>query len=105
MLSSADTDLVRRDPLIPGLATLLDPDAFVTVLRRSLPEADLGTAQITYIRYKPRMNCLVAYQLEVGEAVVDIYAKAQGQDIKVKLRKALKRASVPGPPRSRTNHS
>ncbi len=42
MISSADLDIVRRDPGLPGLATLLDPDPFVAALRASLPEVDLG---------------------------------------------------------------
>jgi len=33
MLSSADYDLVRRDPDVPGLAVVLDPDAFFAALR------------------------------------------------------------------------
>lgn len=97
MLLPADLDLVRRDTALPGLATLLDPDAFVAALRPSLPEACIERAQITYIRYKPGMNCLVAYQFEAAGGVVEVYAKAHGPDAKVKLRKAHKWSSVPGP--------
>ena len=62
MLSTLDNDLVHRDPDIPGLATVLDPEAFVSELRRVAPQADLRTAQITYRRYKPRAFCRVAYR-------------------------------------------
>jgi Phosphotransferase enzyme family len=97
VLSPHEADLVRRDPALPGLAIVLDPEAFVAALRQSLPEANLGTAQITYVRYKPGMNCLVGYQLEVAGAVVELYAKAHGSDAAVKLQKARKRPSSPGP--------
>lgn len=96
MLSPPDADLVRLDPALPGLATLLDPDAFVTALRSSLSEADLGTAQSTYVRYKPGMNCLVAYRLKVAGATVELYAKAYRPNAEVKLRKARGRSSIPG---------
>jgi Phosphotransferase enzyme family len=97
VLSPHDADLVRRDPALPGLAILLDPEAFVAALRQSLPEANLGTAHITYVRYKPGMNCLVGCQLEVAGAVVEVYAKAHGPDAAVKLRNAHKRPGLPGP--------
>jgi aminoglycoside phosphotransferase (APT) family kinase protein len=97
MLSPSDADLIRREPALPGLATLLDTEAFVTALRRSLPEAELGAAQITYIRYKPGMNCLVAYRLEAAGAPVEVYAKTYGPDAEVQLQNARQRSSVSGP--------
>ncbi len=97
VLSPHDADLVRRDPALPGLATILDPAAVVAVLRQSQPEADLGTARITYVRYKPGTNCLAAYQLKVAGVIVDLYAKAYGPEAEVKLRNSRKWPSVPGP--------
>lgn len=76
MLSRSDADIVKRDTAIPGLATLLDPDAFVHRLRASMPEAELGEARSIYVRYKPRKDFLVAYQLEVAGVMQAIYAKA-----------------------------
>ena len=76
MLSSADADLVRRDPLIPGLALALDPDAFVAALRSAAPEVDLRAAHITYVRYKPLAHCRVAYRLDVAGVVVDLDVRA-----------------------------
>lgn len=98
LLSPADADIARRDTAVTGLATLLDPDAFVAALHRSAPYADLGTAQIRYVRYKPGMNCLVAYQLEVAGAEVEVYAKAYRLDAEVKLRKSLGRSPFPEGP-------
>ena len=76
MLSSAETDLVRRDPAIPGLAMVLDPDSFATALRRATPEADLRTAHITYRRYKPQAFCRVAYQLNVAGEELELDVRA-----------------------------
>ena len=88
MLSPLDADLVRRDPALPGLGIVLDPEALVDVLRRSLPEADLGSVRATYVKYKPGTNCLAGYQLTVAGTVVDVYAKAYGVNASKKLQKA-----------------
>jgi hypothetical protein len=97
MLSSADAALVRRDPALPGLATVLDPDALVAALSRLLPAADLGPARSTYVRYKSGANCLVAYRIELAGVEVDVHAKAHRPDAEDKLRKARERPARPGP--------
>src|SRR2546426_12564518 len=76
MLSPPEAELVRRDHAIPGLDMVLDPDAFVTALRRAAPEADLRTAQITYQRYKPQNFCRIAYRLDVAGAELDLDVRA-----------------------------
>ena len=76
MLSKAEAGIVQRDPAVPGLSTVLDADAFADALRRRLPAADLREARITYIRYKPRTNCLVGYRLEFADWTVAATAKA-----------------------------
>src|SRR5206468_3047325 len=76
MLSATETDLIRRDPAVPGLATVLDPDAFVAALRRAAPEADLRLARITYVRYKPQRYCRVAYRLDVAGSELDVDVRA-----------------------------
>ena len=76
MLSSLETDLIRRDPAVPGLATVLDPDAFVAALRRAAPRTDLRTARITYLRYKPQHYCRVAYRLDVAGTELDADVRA-----------------------------
>jgi streptomycin 6-kinase len=96
MFSSFDTDLVRRDSTLPGLATLLNPDTFVARLRPFLPAVELGNASIAYIKYKPRTNCLVSYRLEVAGTEVQIYAKAQRSDAEKKFQKARQNSGVPG---------
>ncbi len=76
MFSSAETDLARRDPAVPGLATVLDPDAFVAELRRAAPQADLRAARVTYVRYKPQSYCRAAYQLDVAGAPSEVGVRA-----------------------------
>jgi streptomycin 6-kinase len=76
MLSHLETDLARRDPFVPGLATVLDPEAFVAALRRAAPQADLRTAQITYVRYKPKHFCRIAYRLDLADTELDLDVRA-----------------------------
>ena len=76
MLSSLEADLIRRDATVPGLATVLDADAFVAALGRAAPEADLRSARITYLRYKPQRYCRVAYRLDVAGTEVDVDVRA-----------------------------
>ena len=82
---SADIDLVRRDPVITGLETLLDADAFATALDTALPNVSVRAAQATYVRYKPNTNCLVAYQVKTDRGSVPVYARAYSAELGVKL--------------------
>jgi aminoglycoside phosphotransferase (APT) family kinase protein len=76
---------------------LLDPEAFLAAVQACAGEdADLATARISYIRYKPRTSCLVAYQLDAAGSVMDVYARAHRTDALDKLRTARERASVSG---------
>lgn len=86
MLSHADADLVRRDLDLTGLAILLDSDAITTLLQSHLHK-DLKAVRSTYLRYKPGTNCLVAYELDVGETTLHAYAKAFTTKTANKLRK------------------
>ena len=76
MFSPYDAGLVRGDPELPGLATLLDPEAFVALVRRAAPDSAVRSARIGYVKYKPGVNCLVGYQLDLDEALRDGYARA-----------------------------
>src|SRR5258708_7929615 len=64
MLSAADAELVRIDPDLPGLGTVLDPEAFVARLRQSLPKLDLEAARLTYLKYRPSSRCVVGYRIQ-----------------------------------------
>ena len=97
MLSPNDAELVRRDTAIPGLATLLDAEAFAACLRQHAPQAEIQGVYPFYVRYKPGMNCLVAYNLEVDGAAVAVYAKAYRAGAQEQLRKADTPGGAEGP--------
>ena len=97
MLPIHEADLVRRDVAIPGLAKLLDPEAFLAALQAFVPGTKFLAARPNYIRYKPGVNCLVAYQLETADNLIEVYAKAHGSDALTKVKKAALPKTVPGP--------
>ncbi len=97
-LSPADTDIVRRDPQVPGIATVLDPEAFAAALEKKLPNVELEFVKPTYVRYKPETSCLVSYALRSsGGVTARVYAKAHGPDAGIKLRKAREKPASAGP--------
>lgn len=66
---------IPSDPALPQLGRLLDTDAVVPVLERSLPGGmPVADVAIRYLRYKPCRSALVQYDMSVGgvrqEAVV-----------------------------------
>lgn len=97
MLLSADRDLIQRDSELPGLATLLDPEAFVAELASVLPEAGSARAEIYYLRYKPGANCLAKFKLELNGETLWGYAKTYGSDASVKFTKACQRPTASTP--------
>jgi hypothetical protein len=76
MLLPIETDLIRRDPSIPGLAIALDADAFLAALRRVAPGAEPRTAKITYVRYKPHSYCRTAYRIGLAGGDLDVDVRA-----------------------------
>jgi ATP-binding cassette, subfamily B, bacterial len=55
---------VPADPALPRLQTLLDPDAMAPFLERSLgPDAPAPDVRVHYLRYKPRTNIVVRYDV------------------------------------------
>ncbi len=88
MLSPADRALVRRDPVLPGLAVLLDPTVLSDALRRALPEAGVAHVTVEYLRYKPATSCLAAGNVLADGKSVPFYAKAFPRRAKDKLEKS-----------------
>jgi aminoglycoside phosphotransferase (APT) family kinase protein len=92
MLSSPDTDLVRRDPALPGLGTVLDPVRLAGALRAARPALGIDAVQVGYVHYKPGRECLVGYRLPRAErapepsdartlrGTIDLYAVAQRRE-------------------------
>src|SRR5207247_11060393 len=60
MLPPPDADLVAREPDLPGLAVVLDADAFDEILRAQVPGVRIQGARATYLHYKPGTFWLVA---------------------------------------------
>ena len=95
MLAASDRSVVERDRALPGLRTLLDPDEFLAALRPYFPVLELRSARRTYLRYKPGVNCLAAYDLEAAGETLTVYGKAHGSDAAVKLAKDQIRKQIP----------
>ncbi|MGC0623126.1 phosphotransferase family protein [Escherichia coli] len=77
MLNDAERALVSRDPMLPGLATLLDETALTDVLRQQGPFLSLKRVSVTYIRYKPKTSCVVGLTLCIAdEAPYFCFARA-----------------------------
>lgn len=76
MPSAHDADIVRRDANLPGLAVLLDSDAFVDVLSREFPFLAPTAAELQYVRYKPGTSCLGLYRVIGVDGPCHVYAKA-----------------------------
>ena len=92
MLTESEANVVERERGLKGFRTLLDPDEFLAALRPYLPERELRSARRTYLRYKPGVNCLVAYELETRDDPMIVYGKTYGSDAPVKLAKNRSRA-------------
>jgi aminoglycoside phosphotransferase (APT) family kinase protein len=76
MLTPDDAAVAAREQALPGLALLLDEEAFAAALRERLPDAGVTSVSEFYARYKPGRSCVVAYRVKVGDAEVDAYARA-----------------------------
>lgn len=97
MLTSLEADLIHRDAVIPGLATVLDPEAFLVALQRAAPHAELRNAWITYLRYKPQRYCRVSYRLDVAGTELDVDVRAcRPEDLGSSLEES-DQASAAGP--------
>ncbi len=94
MLSSPDADLVRRDPALPGLAAVLEPEELVAVARAQGVPLEIAGARPVYLRYKPATSCLVGYATMEGTEPTLFYATAYSAD-SAKLDKARQRKRVP----------
>jgi aminoglycoside phosphotransferase (APT) family kinase protein len=89
MLSPADAELVRIDPALPGLSTLLDPEAFAARVRRALPYLDVESARLTYLQYRPGTSCLVGYRLQGDQGwELDVAATCYRSNERKKLTRA-----------------
>lgn len=89
MLASADVELVRRDPGLPGLAALLDAEALAGLLDGRDGVGTVRAVTPRYVRYKPRTSCLVGYRVDADGGVWDAYAKAHRAGVTAKAEKMV----------------
>jgi hypothetical protein len=71
--------------MLPGLATLIDPDAFAVALRLSCPGADITDVKLTKIRYSQAKSCRAEYEVVARGEKLRLCAKAHRRDALDKL--------------------
>lgn len=96
MLSPAEQDLIRRDPGLPGLGTMLDEAALLQALGRALPDLPAARADLQYLRYKPGTNAVAGYRLSLPGGPLPAYAKTFGPADQPKVLRDLRRAAAHG---------
>jgi hypothetical protein len=96
MLTPHDADLVRRDSALPGLAVLLDGEAFIDALCSALALAKAPTVRITRLEYRPGALCRVAYEMQWAGQTALAYGVAYRTDAHEKLQAARECSCVPG---------
>lgn len=74
MLSDADALLVERDPSLPVLGVLLDPDALRKRVARMLVSSEIRRVTVDYVRYKPGTSCLVRVRINSSAGELHGYA-------------------------------
>ncbi|WP_158901003.1 aminoglycoside phosphotransferase family protein [Sphingorhabdus lacus] len=97
MLTSADRELVARDPALPGLALLLDSSALLDFLRHRYPHLVLDTLSSTYLRYKPGTSCVAGFSLSVNGVPTWLTFTARPKDAADKLAKVTNKQGIDGP--------
>ncbi|MGH2949964.1 MAG: hypothetical protein ACRDPC_27500, partial [Solirubrobacteraceae bacterium] len=96
-MRAEDRALARREPELPGLALLLDDEAFAAALREALPDAGVRGARGTYVRHKAHTNCVVLFEVRTASGVHLLHARAERPDEMDKLGKTSGAGTVAGP--------
>ena len=96
-LHNKDHELVRRDPALRGLPFLLNPARLLELLSTRLDTSGLSEFQLSYVRYKPGMNCLGRYEFQFNGNTLIAYAKAFSVDADLKLAKSEEVPKVDSP--------
>ncbi len=83
MLAPPDAAVAARDPVVPGLRVVLDPEAVADRLRVLL-EPPIRVVP-SYVRYKPGSSCLVGYRVECrgGDQLIHVKAFKHGKQSKL----------------------
>jgi aminoglycoside phosphotransferase (APT) family kinase protein len=80
MLTTDDLTLVASDRALPGLPIVLNDDRLAAALRAARPYVPIGRARRTYVRYKPGRSCVVAFELEIADSQLAVYARAHTRE-------------------------
>jgi len=91
-----DQAVCARDRAVPGLAAVLDGDAFAELLRERLPDRAVDGSRPVYVRYKPGTSCLVLHEVASEGGVFHVYARAHARGQLAKAAKVRKRATARG---------
>lgn len=76
VLLKADQDLVRRS-VLPGLASLLDPEQFLQAVRTSMPHLEpQSIIRLSHIIYNKMDRCQVLYEVETSDGPKRLWGKA-----------------------------
>ena len=96
MLCPAEADLILREPELPGLRVVLDPDAFAELLQSRLRGTVVRGIKDGYVHYKPGNSCLGSYELRVEGQVVRVYVRAYRRSDRAKIEKHAALPQVAG---------
>jgi tRNA A-37 threonylcarbamoyl transferase component Bud32 len=80
MLTTPDADVVRRDPGLPGLAVVLDPDRLAGVMRRLMPRLEVAACRVVHVRYRPHDHCRAECRLMARDREIEIGVHACAPD-------------------------
>jgi len=96
-LGNKDHELIRRDTALSGLSLLLDAEQLRRKLSHHIDTSKLEDFKLSYVRYKPGMNCLGRYEFRFGGKTHMAYAKTFTADAAIKLDKARIIPQLNGP--------
>lgn len=79
MLSPANQSLVARDPDLPGLRLVLDPDRREAWVKSLWPDVEISGFQCEYLRYKRGVSCVMGARLTTdrGQTWVTLTARSR----------------------------
>ena len=97
ILHNKDHELIRRDPALRGLPFLLNPARLLELLSSRLNTSGLSEFRLSYVRYKPGMNCLGRYEFQFNGSTQIAHAKAFSVDADLKLAKSEEVPQVESP--------
>lgn len=75
-MQQEDLSLIAQEPEIVGLRIVLNEPEMLRLLQKQLPNAGICSVKKTYLRFKPKTNCIVRYHVESQYSSSQWYAKA-----------------------------